>query len=172
MLPACLHSGVLRCTHPDRMFPPNTDPADEQKADALDRWVQRQMEEAMRHLPKDLEVLPSPLLLDQMEREAAQRQRVREGCSFPPPQLRRSLPAPVPAAKPSSSSRRKNPWSAAVVKSGAVVSLPTDVKAVASNPATVLWQTLLSARLAAPLPKSSSHSPAQDSEATPEELEE
>ncbi|KAK5607799.1 hypothetical protein CRENBAI_011164 [Crenichthys baileyi] len=95
MLPASLHSGVLHLASPNRMFPPNTDPADEQKADALDRWVQCQMEEAMRHLPKDLEVLPSPLLLDQMEREAAQRQR-------------RSLPAPVPAAKPSSSSRRKN----------------------------------------------------------------
>ncbi|KAK5622697.1 hypothetical protein CRENBAI_025981 [Crenichthys baileyi] len=45
------------------------------------------MEEAMRHLPKDLEVLPSPLLLEQMEREAVQR---------------RSPPAPrlLPACSP------------------------------------------------------------------------
>ncbi|KAK5601455.1 hypothetical protein CRENBAI_026206 [Crenichthys baileyi] len=54
------------------MIPPTTDPADKQKADALDRWVQRQKEEAMRNLPKDLEVLPSPLLLEQMDREAVQ----------------------------------------------------------------------------------------------------
>ncbi|MEQ2300989.1 hypothetical protein AMECASPLE_031466 [Ameca splendens] len=32
------------------------DPADKQKADVLDRWVQRQKEEAMRNLPTDLEV--------------------------------------------------------------------------------------------------------------------
>ncbi|KAK5605597.1 hypothetical protein CRENBAI_009479, partial [Crenichthys baileyi] len=48
------------------------------------------MEEVMRHLPIDLEVLSSPLLLEQMERQTAQRQRVREGYSVPPPQLRRS----------------------------------------------------------------------------------
>ncbi|KAK5607302.1 hypothetical protein CRENBAI_000986 [Crenichthys baileyi] len=82
------------------MFRPNLDLADKRKADALDRWVERQKEEAMRNLPTDLEVLPSPLLLEQMEREAAQRQRVREGCSVPPPQLRRSPPASIPAAKP------------------------------------------------------------------------
>ncbi|KAK5619400.1 hypothetical protein CRENBAI_004564 [Crenichthys baileyi] len=79
------------------MIPPTTDPADKQKADALDRWVQRQKEEAMRNLPKDLEVLPSPLLLEQMEREAVQR---------------RSPPAPLaahsgPAVKSSPSSRHK-----------------------------------------------------------------
>ncbi|KAK5623915.1 hypothetical protein CRENBAI_000201, partial [Crenichthys baileyi] len=90
------------------MTPANLDLADKQKADALDRWVECQKEEAMRNLPKDLEVLPSPLLLEQMEREAAQRQRVREGCSVPPPQLRRSPPASVLAAKKSSSSRRRN----------------------------------------------------------------
>ncbi|KAK5619005.1 hypothetical protein CRENBAI_004080 [Crenichthys baileyi] len=61
------------------MFPPTTDPADKRNADALDRWVERQ-KEAMRNLPTDLEVLPSPLLLEQMEREAAKHQRVREGC--------------------------------------------------------------------------------------------
>ncbi|KAK5608271.1 hypothetical protein CRENBAI_001689 [Crenichthys baileyi] len=103
-----LHSGVLYLTSRDRMIPPTTDPADKRKADALDRWVERQKEEAMRNLPTDLEVLPSPLLLEQMEREAAQRQRVREGCSVPPPQLRCSPPASVPAARPSSSSCRRN----------------------------------------------------------------
>ncbi|KAK5623984.1 hypothetical protein CRENBAI_023754 [Crenichthys baileyi] len=83
------------------MFPPTTDPADKLNADALG-WVEHQKEEAMRNLPTDLEVLPSPLLLEQMEREAAQRQRVREGCFVPPPQLRSSPPASVPAAKPCS----------------------------------------------------------------------
>ncbi|KAK5617231.1 hypothetical protein CRENBAI_010029 [Crenichthys baileyi] len=97
MLPASLHSGVLHFATPDRMFPPTTVPADKQKADALDRWVQQEMEEAMRNLPTDLEVLPSPLLLEQMERKAVQR---------------RSPPAPLaahsgPAVKPSPSSRRK-----------------------------------------------------------------
>ncbi|KAK5602011.1 hypothetical protein CRENBAI_017762 [Crenichthys baileyi] len=105
MLPSSLHSGVLYVASPNRMTPPTTDPADKQKADALDRWVRRQKEEAMMNLPKDLEVLPSPLLLEQMKREAVQHQRVREGCSVPPPQLRCSPPASVPAAKPSSSSR-------------------------------------------------------------------
>ncbi|KAK5608073.1 hypothetical protein CRENBAI_005153, partial [Crenichthys baileyi] len=75
------------------------------RADALDRWVECRREEAMRNLPTDLEVLPSPLLLEQMKHEAAQRQRVREGCFVPPPQLRCYPPASVPAAKPSSSSR-------------------------------------------------------------------
>ncbi|MEQ2228737.1 hypothetical protein ILYODFUR_011893 [Ilyodon furcidens] len=106
MLPASLHSGFLRCSKPNRMFPPKMDLADSRQVSARDRWFQQQMEEAMRHLPMDLEVLPSPLLLEQMEREAAQCRRVREGYSFPPPQLRHSLPAPVPAAKPSSSSAR------------------------------------------------------------------
>ncbi|KAK5622940.1 hypothetical protein CRENBAI_022107 [Crenichthys baileyi] len=40
------------------MIPPTTDPADKRKADALDRWVERLKEEAMRNLPTDLEVLP------------------------------------------------------------------------------------------------------------------
>ncbi|MED6282515.1 hypothetical protein CHARACLAT_032978 [Characodon lateralis] len=97
MLPSGLHSGVLYFASCKRMFPPTMDPAEKQKADALDRWVERQKEEAMRNLPTDLEVLPSPLLLEQMEREAVQR---------------RSPPAPLaaqsgPAVKSSASSRRK-----------------------------------------------------------------
>ncbi|KAK5622189.1 hypothetical protein CRENBAI_008248 [Crenichthys baileyi] len=66
------------------MIPPTTDPADKQKADALDRWVQRQKEEAMRNLPKDLEVLPSPLLLEQMEREAVQLRSLPASLVFRP----------------------------------------------------------------------------------------
>ncbi|KAK5608748.1 hypothetical protein CRENBAI_020962 [Crenichthys baileyi] len=96
------------------------DPANKQKADALDRWVQRQKEEAMRNLETDLEVLPSPLLLEQMEREAVQR---------------RSPLAPLaahsgPAVKPSPSSRCKKRQRRAPSFGSAgkeVVSLPADV---------------------------------------------
>ncbi|KAK5615405.1 hypothetical protein CRENBAI_001819, partial [Crenichthys baileyi] len=49
------------------MFPPTTDLADKLKADALDRCVQRQKEEAMSYLPSDQEVVPSPLLLEEVE---------------------------------------------------------------------------------------------------------
>ncbi|KAK5598490.1 hypothetical protein CRENBAI_009960 [Crenichthys baileyi] len=139
------------------MIPPTMDPAEEK--------------EAMRNLPTDLEVLPSPLLLEQMEREAAQRQKVWEGCSVPPPQLRCSPPASVPAAKPSSSSRRRNRPRAGVNSRSAgeeVVSLPADVRAAASKPAS-LSATAKFPRLAAapPMPFS-----ARCSDATSEELEE
>ncbi|KAK5617545.1 hypothetical protein CRENBAI_004235 [Crenichthys baileyi] len=40
---------------------------DSRQESARDRWVQQQMEEAMKHLPTDLEVVPSPLLLEEME---------------------------------------------------------------------------------------------------------
>ncbi|KAK5607648.1 hypothetical protein CRENBAI_008457 [Crenichthys baileyi] len=132
------------------MILPTTDPADKRKADALDRWVEHQKEEAMRNLPTDLEVLPSPLLLEQMEREAAQHQRVREGCSVPPPQLRCSPPASVPAARPSSSSRLRNHRRAGVNSRSAgeeVVSLPDDLRTAASKPASSST-IALSARLA------------------------
>ncbi|KAK5616391.1 hypothetical protein CRENBAI_012683 [Crenichthys baileyi] len=153
------------------MIPPTTDPADKRKADALDRWVERQKEEAMRNLPTDLEVLPSPLLLERMEREAAQRQKVREGCSVPPPQLRCSPPASIPAAKSSSSSHRRNRRRAGVNSRSAgaeVVSLPADVRTAASKPASSS-ATAKFPRLAAAPPMQSS---AWCSEATPEELEE
>ncbi|KAK5611679.1 hypothetical protein CRENBAI_012804 [Crenichthys baileyi] len=171
MLPTRLHSGVPHNASRNRMFPPTTDPADKLKADALDRWVERQKEEAMRNLSTDLDVLPSPLLLEQMEREAAQRQRVREGCFVPPPQLRRSPPASVPAAKPLSSSRCRNRRRAGVNSrwSGEeVVSLPADVRAAASKPAPSS-ATAMSPMLTAAPPMPSS---ARCSEATPEELEE
>ncbi|KAK5606969.1 hypothetical protein CRENBAI_011949 [Crenichthys baileyi] len=97
MLPAHLHSTVLRYTNSDRMFSPNMDLADGRQESTRDRWVQQQMEEAMRHLQADLEVLPSPLLLEQMEREAVQRR------SPPAPLVAR----PDLAAKPASFSRRR-----------------------------------------------------------------
>ncbi|KAK5600631.1 hypothetical protein CRENBAI_001361 [Crenichthys baileyi] len=75
------------------------DLADSRQESARDRWVQQQMEEAMKHLATDLEVLPSPLLLEQMEREAVQR------CSPPAPLAAHS----DPAVKPLPSSRRKKP---------------------------------------------------------------
>ncbi|KAK5609234.1 hypothetical protein CRENBAI_014414 [Crenichthys baileyi] len=60
--------------HHTRMFPPPKDLADKLQTSARDHWVQRQIDEARRYLPNDLEVLPSPLLLEQKERVAAQRQ--------------------------------------------------------------------------------------------------
>ncbi|KAK5620033.1 hypothetical protein CRENBAI_003004 [Crenichthys baileyi] len=110
------------------MFPPTTDPADKRKADALDRWVERQKEEAMRNLPTDLEVLPSPLLLEQME------------------------------PKPSTSSRRRNRRRAGVNSRWAgeeVVSLPADVRTAASKP-TSSSDTAMSPRLTAAPPMPSS----------------
>ncbi|KAK5612795.1 hypothetical protein CRENBAI_006795 [Crenichthys baileyi] len=176
LLPARLHSGVLPYTNLDRMFPPYLGLADGRQESIRDRWVQQQMDEAMRHLLADLEVLPSPLLLEQMEREGVQR---------------RSLPAPLVAhpdlsEKPTSSSRHKkrrrrapscfsageeeSPMAAAVM-SGAMVSLPADMRTAASIPASSS-ATALSPRLAAAPPMPSSHSPAQDSVVTPEELDE
>ncbi|KAK5611366.1 hypothetical protein CRENBAI_017862 [Crenichthys baileyi] len=155
------------------MIPPTTEPADKQKVDALDRWVQRQKEEAMRNLPKDLEVLPSPLLLEQMEREAVQL---------------RSPPAPLaahsgPEMKSSPSSRRKKrrrgapscvsageeSLTAAAVMPGVGTPLLAGGRAAASKPAS-LPATAPSPRLTAPPPMPSSL--ARCSEATPDELEE
>ncbi|KAK5612853.1 hypothetical protein CRENBAI_005615 [Crenichthys baileyi] len=67
MLPARLHSGVPHNASPNRMFPPNKDLADSRQVSANNLWVQRQVEEAMKNLPSDLEVLPSPPLLEEME---------------------------------------------------------------------------------------------------------
>ncbi|KAK5601281.1 hypothetical protein CRENBAI_001768 [Crenichthys baileyi] len=110
------------------------DLTDGRQESARDRWVRHQMEEEMRHLPADLDldsVLLSPLLLEQMEREAVQR-------PSPPSSL---VARPDPAAKLASFSRRRKcrrgafpclsageeePTMAAAVTSGAVVSLPAD----------------------------------------------
>ncbi|KAK5617053.1 hypothetical protein CRENBAI_016537 [Crenichthys baileyi] len=89
------------------------------------------------------------------------------------------------AVEPSSSSRRKrhrcgapscvsageekSPMAAAVM-SGAMVSLPADVRAAASNPVSSS-ATAVSPRLTAALPMPSSLAPARCSEATPDELE-
>ncbi|KAK5599429.1 hypothetical protein CRENBAI_021335 [Crenichthys baileyi] len=164
MLPARLHSGVLRYTAPDRMFPPNMELADGRQESASDRWVQQQMEEALRHMPADLEVLPSPLLLEQMEREAVQRRS-------PPATL---VAHPDPAAKPTSSSRRKKRRCGApsCFSAGEEVGpMPTDVRAAGSNPASVS-ATALSPRLGAAPPAPSSLAQARCSEATPDEMEE
>ncbi|KAK5598620.1 hypothetical protein CRENBAI_007088 [Crenichthys baileyi] len=129
----------------------------------------------MRNLPKDSEVLPSPLLLEQMEREAVQ-------LHSPPASL---VVHQGPAAKPTSSFRRKKrrrgapscvsaaeeyPMAAAVM-SGAVVSLPAGGRVSASNSASS-FATAQSPRLGAAPPMPSSLAPAQCSESTPEELEE
>ncbi|KAK5611274.1 hypothetical protein CRENBAI_019467 [Crenichthys baileyi] len=163
MLPARLHSGVLRYTNPG--------PRRRRQESARDRWVQQQMEEAMRHLPADLEVLPSPLLLEHMEREAVQR-------PSPPSSL---VAHPDPAAKPASFSRHRKrrrrafPYLSAseeeapmatAVTSGAVVSLPA-----ASIPASSS-ATAPSPRLVVAPPMPSSLAPVRGSVAMPEELEE
>ncbi|MED6258204.1 hypothetical protein ATANTOWER_004269 [Ataeniobius toweri] len=64
------------------MFPAKLDLADGKQESASDRWVQQQMEEAMRHLPADLEVLPSPLLLEQTEREVVQRRSLYDSAGL------------------------------------------------------------------------------------------
>ncbi|KAK5617390.1 hypothetical protein CRENBAI_006629 [Crenichthys baileyi] len=131
--------------------------------------IQRQKEEA-----KDLEVLPSPLLLEQMEREAFQL---------------RSPPASLaahsgPAVKSSPSSRRKKrrrgapscvsaseeSLTAAAVMPGVGTPLLAGGRAAASKPAS-LPATAPSPRLAAPPPTPASLAPALCSEATPDELE-
>ncbi|MED6242226.1 hypothetical protein ATANTOWER_001833 [Ataeniobius toweri] len=118
----------------------------------------------MRNLPTDLEVLPSPLLQEQMEREAVQR------CSPPAPLAVHS----DLAVKSSPSSRRKKRRRRAPSCGSAgkeVVSLPADMRAAASKPASSS-ATAMSARLAAPPPMPSSLAPVRCSGTTPDELEE
>ncbi|KAK5613442.1 hypothetical protein CRENBAI_021631 [Crenichthys baileyi] len=66
-LPPRLLSGFLRSTDHNRMNPPTMELADSRQESARDRWVRQEMEEAMKCLPTDLEVVPSPLLLEEME---------------------------------------------------------------------------------------------------------
>ncbi|KAK5622687.1 hypothetical protein CRENBAI_026100 [Crenichthys baileyi] len=164
MLPVRLDSGVLHHTSLDRMFPSTLDIADRKQDRARDHWVKQQIEEAMRHRPADLEVLPSPLLLKQMEREAVQRRS-------PPASL---VSHPDLAAKPSSSSRHKKRWRG-MTSCGSVGEevgpMLADVRGAASNPASSS-ATALSPRLVAALPMPYSLAPAQVSVATPDELEE
>ncbi|KAK5600949.1 hypothetical protein CRENBAI_006492 [Crenichthys baileyi] len=188
--------------------------ADSRQESARDRWVQQQMEKAMKHLPTDLEVVPSPLLLEEMELapagpgsgrgavdlftflswEAEKTLRHSAGlsvlqsafdgsrlvipCPGTGPLRRRSLPAPLashsgPALKPSPSSRRKKRRRGAPSCSAGeeVVSLPGDVRAAASKPASSP-ATAPSPRLTAAPSMPSSLTPSRRSEATPEELEE
>ncbi|KAK5614011.1 hypothetical protein CRENBAI_012719 [Crenichthys baileyi] len=183
MLPPRLHSGVLYLASPNRMFPSTTDPVDKLKADALERRVERQKEEAMSNLPTDLEVLPSSLLLEQMEREAAQRQRVREGCFVPPPQLRRvnsrwageevvSLPAHVRDA-----ASKLAPLSATAISPRlAAASKPASSSATALSPRLPAASIPGSSSATTKFPRLTAAPPIQSSvrwsEATPEELEE
>ncbi|KAK5619009.1 hypothetical protein CRENBAI_004084 [Crenichthys baileyi] len=51
----------------NRMKPATMELADSRQESARDRWVRQEMEEAMKCLPTDLEVVPSPLLLEEME---------------------------------------------------------------------------------------------------------
>ncbi|KAK5615515.1 hypothetical protein CRENBAI_026265 [Crenichthys baileyi] len=156
MLPARLHSGVLRCTNFNRMFPLNMDLADSRQESARDRWVQQQMEEAIKHLLANREVLPSPLLLEQMEREAVQR-------PSPPSSL---VARPNKAVKSTSSCRCKKRrrgapscvsaseeefLTAAAETSGAVISLSAGGRVAASIP-TSSSATAQSPRLAAARP--------------------
>ncbi|KAK5604280.1 hypothetical protein CRENBAI_020157 [Crenichthys baileyi] len=105
------------------------DLADSRQESTRDRWVQQQMEDAMKHLPSDLEVVPSPLLLEEMElapagpgcghgavdlftflsRKAERTLRRSAGLSVPQSAYDRSrLAIPCPGTvKPSSSSRRR-----------------------------------------------------------------
>ncbi|KAK5600741.1 hypothetical protein CRENBAI_010867 [Crenichthys baileyi] len=107
------------------MFPPNMDFVDRGQDTAMDRWIRQQFQEAQRLLPDDLEVLPSPLLLQQMEREATQRrdsptgglplpQSAYDGSRLPIRCPRTGLlghcsssPLLHPAAEPTFSSHRK-----------------------------------------------------------------
>ncbi|KAK5604838.1 hypothetical protein CRENBAI_008924 [Crenichthys baileyi] len=73
------------------MYPPLMNLADERQASAIDLWVQQQMVEALRNLSDVLKVLPSPLLLEEMDQEAAQHQGHQGGCLFLVPQLQLSL---------------------------------------------------------------------------------
>ncbi|KAK5623014.1 hypothetical protein CRENBAI_021163 [Crenichthys baileyi] len=205
------------------MFPPNLDLVDGKQESARDHWVQQQMKEAMRYLPTDVEVLPSPLLLEQMERRetregpassaSAPRHSHRKDASAPvsdnladistPPHsgqatepssaklesckkevdlfsylsreadktLRHSAGLPLPQSAYDGSRKRRRGAPSYFSASEDVGPMSADVWAAASNPASSP-ATALSARLPAPLPKPSSHSPGQDSVATPDELEE
>ncbi|MED6242305.1 hypothetical protein ATANTOWER_002777 [Ataeniobius toweri] len=79
------------------MFLPHMDLADRRHESARDRWVQQQMEETMRRLPDDLEVLPSQLLVEQMECEAAQCRGNWESCPLLLLLLWLSQPGPLTA---------------------------------------------------------------------------
>ncbi|KAK5606568.1 hypothetical protein CRENBAI_018563 [Crenichthys baileyi] len=154
MLPARLHSGVLRYTSLDRMFPSNMDLADGRQESARDRWVQQQMEKALRHLPADLEVLPSPLLLEQMERFGA----VLRLLPWLHTQIRQQSRCPPPAARNVSAERLP-----AFSTSEDVGPMSAEVRAAASNPAS-LSAIALSPRLAAAPPMPSLLAPASDGE--------
>ncbi|KAK5600597.1 hypothetical protein CRENBAI_010403 [Crenichthys baileyi] len=168
------------------MFPPTTDPADKLKADALDRWVQRQKEEAMSYLPFDLEVVPSPLLLEMelapagpgsgcdvvdlftfLSREAEKTLRRSAGLSVPKSAYDGSrLATPCPGTGPLRRRSSSPPIHTAMKPSPSSFLWLAAASSPASSPATAL-----SARLPAP-PMPSSLAPAHSTESSPDELEE
>ncbi|MEQ2311049.1 hypothetical protein AMECASPLE_015603 [Ameca splendens] len=153
---------------PNRMFPPTMDLADEHQASSMNlfTFLSREAEKTLRR-SAGLSVPES----------AYYGSRLAIPCLGTGPLRCRSPPAPLaahsgPAVKPSPSSRRKKCRRGAPSCSAGeeVVSLPADLRAAASNPASSS-ATALSARLAAPPPMPSSLAPARCSEATPDELE-
>ncbi|KAK5610388.1 hypothetical protein CRENBAI_005402 [Crenichthys baileyi] len=180
MLPACLRSGFLRCTDPNRMIPPRMDLADEHQASSMDlfTFLSREAEKTLRS-SAGLSVL----------RSAYDGSRLAIPCPGTGPLRRRSPPAPLaaqsgPAVKSLPSSRRKKcqrgapscvsageeSLTAAAVMPGAGTPLLAGGRAAASKPAS-MPATAPSPRLAAPPPMPSSLAPARCSEATPDELE-
>ncbi|KAK5623400.1 hypothetical protein CRENBAI_014846 [Crenichthys baileyi] len=183
MLPACLRSGFLRSIDRNRMIPPIMELADSRQESA------RELAPAGPGTGRG-----AVDLFTFLSREAKKTLRRSAGLSVPQsafdgsglaipcpgtgPLRRRSLPAPLashsgPALKPSPSSHRKKRRRGAPSCSAGeeVVSLPADVRAAASKPASSP-ATAPSPRLAAAPPMPSSLTPARCSEATPEELEE
>ncbi|KAK5621650.1 hypothetical protein CRENBAI_023915 [Crenichthys baileyi] len=181
MLPACLRSGFLRSTDCNRMIPPTMELTDSRQeielapagpgsgrgAVDLFTFLSREAEKTLRR--------SAGLSVPQLTYYGS---RLAIPCLGTGPFRRRSLPAPLaahssPAVKPSPSSRRKKRRRGAPSCSAGeeVVSLPADVRAAASKPASSP-ATAPSPRLTAAPPMPSSLTPARCSEATPEELEE
>ncbi|KAK5602242.1 hypothetical protein CRENBAI_015062 [Crenichthys baileyi] len=188
MLPAHLHSGFLRCTEPNRMFP---DLTDEHQASSMDlfTFLSREAEKTLRR--------SAGLSVPQSAYDGS---RLPIPCPGTGPLRRRSSPPLHTAVKPSSSFRRKkcrrgapscvsaseeeSPTAAAATP-GAETPLLTGGRVAASKPAsssaTALSPrlaaagkpasssaTALSPRLTAAPPMPSSLAPAWCSEATPE----
>ncbi|MEQ2222113.1 hypothetical protein ILYODFUR_022544 [Ilyodon furcidens] len=147
------------------MFPPNMDLADEHQASSMDlfTFLSQEAEKTLRR-SAGLSVPQS----------ACDGSRLAIPCPGTGPLRRRSSSPPLHSAvKRTSSSRhkkRRRGASPCGLAGEDVVSLPADVRAAASKPASSS-ATALSARLAAAPPMPSSLAPARCSEPTPDELE-
>ncbi|KAK5611590.1 hypothetical protein CRENBAI_014681 [Crenichthys baileyi] len=156
MLPACLRSGFLRSTDHNRMIPPTMELADSRQESA------RELAPAGPGSGRG-----AVDLFTFLSREAEKTPRRSAGLSVPQSAFDGSrLEIPCPGTGPL---RRRSACSPAC--SQQVVSLPADVRAAASKPASSP-ATAPSPRLAAAPPMPSSLTPARCSEATPDELEE